>query len=120
MFNSFAPTYFGSDIGYKLYLWDDTTWAFEADILPTLTAYVFDDPGVDKFQLRVYDFDDDAFVKAPTAFILGVTFASPGRFTGSIALLNSDGSPVHVSEPGSLWLLGLGVVWLVYRGRRQR
>ena len=74
--------------------------------------------GVDRFRVLGIETSAGLDPANTTAFVTGVTFTGDGRFTGTQTPITVD--VVSVPLPGTLFLLGLGLVALATADRRPR
>lgn len=71
--------------------------------------------GVSEFEMTGIDPNTDLDPTDVSAFVTGLTFVSPGSFTGTMQPIVED---VEVPEPGSISLLGSGLAALAWWRRR--
>ena len=95
----------GDDL-FELWLFDETLGDYVfADSLAAGQEFVFAAGGVDRFRILGIEPEAGLDPNNPIAFITGLTFAQPGRFTGSMTPLVAS-----VPEPGGLGLLVFALV----------
>lgn len=106
------------DVGdgqYDLFLSNGADWIFSG-ALTTGQQYFFPAGGVSSFRIGGIETSAGLAPDDPLAFVTGLTFATDGRFTGTMTPLVVFAS---VPEPGSLYLLvaTLGGLFLMRRRR---
>ncbi len=103
--------------GYALYPWDGVQWVFDTELAAS-TTFDFDGPGVDRFRIAGIPPGELLDPTDPTAFVTRVTFASDGRFTGT---MTPPVASAQVPEPAVAALFGIGLVgWIAGGGRAFR
>lgn len=111
------PSIAGDDGLYEIYLWDESSLGFDiflASVDADIT-YFFGGDGVDRF--RVLGIDQAALLD-PTdlvAFVTGLTFVSDGDVDMTMTPVTFDAVP----EPGTLSLLGAGILGTAAMRRRK-
>jgi PEP-CTERM motif len=80
--------------------------------------YFFPAGGVSEFEVTGIDPSADLDPADTSAFVTGLTFVSPGSFTGTMTPITED--VTAAPEPGSLSLLGSGLVSAAMLFRRRR
>lgn len=108
---------FLGDPEFELYLWDGSEYVFEATLAPNET-YTFQDGGVDRFRVLGIDPGLGLDPDDPTEFVIALTFAGDGTFTGTMTALSTEVDPVPV--PAAVWLLGSAFIGLAGIARRRR
>ena len=122
VYTSFGPnfaTVLLPEIGdnlYDLYVWDGMDYVF-LDVISGGVTYDFlsnwDPLGVGQFKIEGIETSAGLDPNDPTAFITGLTFVSGGTIA-----VNQSPIQTYVPAPGSLALLGLGLLGLA--GMRKR
>ena len=98
---------------YQLYLWNGSQWVFDTD-LASLTPFDFAGNGVDRFRIAGIPLGELLDPGDPTAFETRVTFASDGRFTGTMTALVSQ-----APEPATIALFAVGLLGSLSARRRR-
>lgn len=113
-FASFTGPLFGNDTGFEIDVFEGGTWQVQADVT-ALVPYFFSEPdGVDEFRALFLDQTPPLDLTDP---IFELSFEGDGQFTGTITTLVE--TPNQAPEPGSLWLLGSGLVAFMIISRKR-
>lgn len=105
------------DNEFSLYLWNGADWIFES-ILYSGDWFSFNGVGVDRFRILGIETSAGLDPNDPIAFVTGLTFSE-------FSLVNMRMTPLTinieetVSEPSILALMGVGLIGLLYTGRRK-
>ena len=94
------------DIGdglFDLYLFDGNDWLFQS-VLAAGQQYIFGGSGVDRFRILGIETSAGLDPTDVTAFITTLTFASDGRFTGTMTPITME-----IPEPSAIFLLALSL-----------
>jgi hypothetical protein len=111
------PTGIGDNM-FDLFRWNGSDYVDSGIDLTGGAQYFFGGAGVSRFSIRGIEVSAGLDPKNVTAFITGLTFVSPGNFTGTMTPLTVEVSAVP--EPGTwaLLSLSLGVMGLVARRKK--
>lgn len=119
LFASFILPEVGDNL-FDLYLWDGSAYNFEAEI-SALDEYFFSGSGVDRFRILGIETSAGLDPFDTTAFATGLSFATSGRFTGTMTPITKFvDDPAPVPLPASLSFLGLGLMGFAALGRLRR
>lgn len=103
---------------FDLYLFDGQDYVFAYE-LAAGTTFFFGGEGIDRFRILGIEADAGLDPADVTAFVTGLTFVADGRFTGSMTPITQF-VPEAVPEPGTLILVGSGVLGLALARRRRQ
>lgn len=112
------PTGIGDDL-YDLYLWDATgmSWTFNTGLAGG-SQHFFGGSGVDRFRVLGIETTANLDPLDPLAFVTGLTFAGAGTVNMDMLPITFNTGPIP--EPGSAWLMAVGMTGLLVRRRRRR
>lgn len=102
--NILLPSNIG-DGRYDISLWNGSEWVIFMTDVEGGTDIELDPLGVDRFRVSGIEADASLNPEDPTAFVTGLTFASDGRFTGTMTPIT-----VNVPEPGTLALMAAALL----------
>lgn len=99
---------------YELLLFDGSNFVFDANVAPG-TEFDFAPGGVPRFEVLGIDPGLGLDPNNPTAFLPTLTFAGPGRFTGTMSPITEQ-----VPEPATLVLFGAALAGLAGLQRKAK
>ena len=107
------------DNEYQLYLFSthDNMWNFKTDLRGG-ELYTFENSGIDYFRILGIETNLGIDPEDFTAFVTQLTFVDSGTFTGSMTPITAWVDPIP--EPGTILLLGFGLIGIAGVSRRKK